>query len=111
MKNLFIAILFLGAGVARASQYDCKLSDGSVNNPKAIIFSFDTVKEQNKTVNMGEGTAVGCAVVRTGPPILSCGLYNEKFSISAIAEDGSSVIGFNTNSGGYKSQLICVKKP
>ncbi len=113
MKKSVISSMFVMFSLsAHAAKYDCKLSNGTANDPKAITYQFDTSTEDNKFVEMGQGTSVGCVVLRTQPQLLTCGLGNvENFSLFVTAEDGSAVVSLETVSQGGKSNLTCVKKP
>lgn len=102
-------ILILSAATAQASQYDCKLSDAA--GKETITYSIDTAHEDNKMVKLGNGASVGCVVFRSKPQLLSCGLGGETFSITAVTEDGSSVLALSTTSGKGTSNLQCNKKP
>lgn len=111
-KFVVISMLVLGSVSAHAVKYDCKLSNGDVGDPKAVSYQFDTASEDNKFVDLGQGTAVGCVVPRTQPQHLTCGLGNgEIFSMFVTADDGTSVLSLQTNSQGTKANLTCVKQP
>lgn len=112
MKNAFLTMaLILSAGFANAAEYDCKLSNGDANDPKAVTYTFDTATENNKFVDLGDGTAVGCVVLKAQTPLVSCGLGDgANFSIFTIADEGTSILALDTNSHGAKANLTCVKK-
>jgi hypothetical protein len=106
-----VIALTLINNTAHASQYDCKISDGSKNDPRATIYSIDTDKEENKFVDLGNEAAVGCAVLRTQPQLISCGVGdNGNFSVFAVADDGTSTLGLSTDNHGTKVVLTCIKK-
>lgn len=113
MKKLMISsLLAMSSLSAQAAKYNCKLSNGAANDPHAVSYQFDTATEDNKFVDMGQGTSVGCVVLRTQPQLLTCGLGNgENFSMFVTAEDGSSVVSLQTSSQGNKANLSCVKQP
>jgi hypothetical protein len=108
--SLLVTVLTLVAGFANAANYNCKLTNGEANDPKAVSYSFDTVKENNKFVDLGQGTAVGCIVLRAQTQLLTCGLGNgANFSVFSTADDGTSVLGLQTDSNGSKANLTCIK--
>ena len=113
MKQVIISMaLILGAAAAQAATYNCVLSNGKPDDSKATTYSFDTAKEPNKFVDIGQGVAVGCVVLRAQSPLLSCGIGDgANFSISATTDDGASVLSFEAISSGTKSVLSCIKKP
>ncbi len=113
MKKLLVfGLLAMSSLSAQAAKYDCTLSNGEGNDPHAVTYQFDTATEDNKFVDMGQGTSVGCVVLRTKPQLLTCGLGNDvNFSIFVTADDGTSVLSFQTNSQGNKANLNCVKQP
>ena len=107
---LLVTFLTSVAGIANANTYNCNLTNGDSKDPKAVSYTIDTVKEDNKFVDMGQGTAVGCIVFRTQPQLLSCGLGKGAiFSVFSTADDGTSVLGIQTGSNGAKANLTCVK--
>jgi hypothetical protein len=112
MKTLMISFLAVLSLSAHAAKYNCKLSNGNAMDPDAVTYQFDTTKEDNKFVDMGEGSTVGCVVLRTQPQILGCGLGNgENFSLFVTADDGSSLVSVQAGSQGNKTVLSCIKQP
>jgi hypothetical protein len=116
MKNgmtlLMMSAVLLISAVSHASQYDCKLSDGTPNDSRATTYTFDTDKEANKFVDLGSNTAVGCVTLKTQfQQLMTCGLGSDGiFSIFATADIGTSVLGVQSDSSGNKAVLTCVKK-
>ncbi len=111
-KLVMFGALVMCSASAYAAKYDCKLSNGDANDPHAVAYSVDTTTEDNKFIDMGQGTSVGCVVLRTQPQLLTCGLGNgEIFSVFVTGDDGSSVLSLQTNSQGTKANLTCVKQP
>ena len=44
-KLLIISMLVMGSISAQAAKYDCTLSNGTPNDPKAITYGIDTATE------------------------------------------------------------------
>lgn len=110
-KLLVISMLVMGSVSAQAAKYDCSLSNGTPNDPKAVKYQIDTATEENKFIDMGQGTSVGCVVFRSQPQLLTCGIGNgEIFSVFGTTEDGTSILSIQTNSQGNKSALNCIKQ-
>lgn len=113
MKKIMIfSLLAMSSLSAQAAKYDCTLSNETAKDPHATTYQFDTATEDNKFVDIGQGTSVGCVVLRTKPQFLTCGLGNDvNFSVFVTADDGTSVLSLQTNSQGNKANLNCVKQP
>lgn len=113
MSKLVISgVLAITSLSAKAAKYDCTLSNKTANDPHAITYQIDTAIEDNKFLDMGQGTSVGCVVLRTQPQLLTCGIgEGENFFTFITAEDGSSVLSLETSSKENRVNLSCIKKP
>lgn len=101
----------LMSSISHAAQYTCTVSNGLENDPDAVTISINTAKDENKFVDLADGSSAGCVVFRAKPQLLSCGLYkDENFSNTAVAEIGSSVLSLHIARDGNNTQLTCVKK-
>ena len=115
MKKLIITGLLSILSInANSSTYECVLSDGSLNDPHAVSYQFDSEKEDNKFIRLDDGSYVGCVVLRVTPNLISCGVGNDdgtgvRFSITVTADEHSSLLALDTNSLGQKSSLRCNK--
>ncbi len=110
-RFIICAALIAVSYSAKAAEYNCKMSDGTEKDPKAVSFKIDTNKDDNKHVQVGPDLHVGCVVFRASPEILTCGLgSSEKFSIFTTADVGTSVLGLHVDSGATTVRLTCVKQ-
>lgn len=108
MKTILVLTIMLTATVSEAAEYNCAITDG--NSAPINSFQINTVKEENKFINLNADTSVGCVVLRTQPELLTCGLASpDKYSLFTTADNGTSTLSLRAMSGANTIVLNCVK--
>lgn len=110
MKALLLVLpALIMVSQAYAAAYSCEVSG---RGPAAISskFVFDTDKEENKFISIGDMSA-GAVVLRTTPQLVAITLGDGKnYGLSATAENGTSVLSLDTTGSNGDISLRCVKQ-
>lgn len=111
MKTAILSLILVLGSAAHASTYECNLSNGQPNDPAAVTYSLDTQTEENKFVELQDGSSVGCIVFRSQPELLTCGIGNDgKFSMFVTAESNTAVLALDSSNTAGKANLKCVRR-
>lgn len=116
MKSIILLLnLVFMATIAKATVYSCEISSPFAKSSEKWNFNFNTEKDNNHiiTVNNEYQILAGCVSLRAEKIYLSCvyGSYKgEKYIVSTVIEDGSSVLFLAFENVNGKSTLKCDKQ-